>query len=73
MATQTVLGLLDDRRILNVEVVDSGLTFCESCDYYFEVTLTPTQVRQLCRELEALADAIEAQHTAATPPDTAPK
>lgn len=68
---ESVLVLLDGEQIFNVTPAENGLVFEESCDNNFRCTLTPAAVRQLCRELEALAEAIEAKRTAAIPPDKA--
>lgn len=68
----TVLVWLDAERIFNVTPAENGLLFEESCDNNFRLTLTPAAVRQLCRELEALAAAIEEKRTASIPPDTEP-
>ena len=51
----SILERLEDRRIFKVTPREDGnFNFAEQCDDCFEIMLTPAEVRQLIKELEAL-------------------
>lgn len=52
----TMLKCLEEQRLFSVERTEHGFHILELCDYYFETTLTPEQMRRLIGELQQLLD-----------------
>lgn len=45
-----------DGRVFDIEKTDAGFEIREACDYYFVVTLTADELRQLGQELIDIAN-----------------
>lgn len=56
----TVLAKIERAHIFSASVKNGGISLIENCDYYYDLTLTPAEVRRLAAELVALADKAEA-------------
>lgn len=59
-----IAKLLDDERIFSMEIVEGGVEFMESCDYYFSHTLTREQFKQFIQECVVLLNKLPQEDAA---------
>jgi len=54
-----ILDKINDANVVCFQIVGNTIVANEACDFYYEVVLTPSEVRQLAHELTILAAVAE--------------